>query len=73
VEQIVVRQAVAMRPMEVCRADLHLQPIADSTLEQFMKTCSPWEGPMLEKLVKDCLLWERAHTGAGAECEESSR
>ncbi|GAB0177897.1 EH domain-containing protein 4 [Grus japonensis] len=41
------------------------------TLEQLVKSCSPWEGFML-KLVEDCLLWEGPHTGAGEECEESS-
>ncbi|KAK4824828.1 hypothetical protein QYF61_020201, partial [Mycteria americana] len=28
-------------------------------LEQFLKNYSPWEEPMLEKFVKDCLLWLR--------------
>lgn len=22
-----------------------------------------WEGPMLEKLIEDCLLWEGTHAG----------
>ena len=26
-------------------------------LEQFMKHCSPWEGPTLEKFVHDYILW----------------
>jgi len=42
------------------------------TLGQFVKSCSPWEGLMLEKFVKNCLLWRGHHSGAGAECEESS-
>lgn len=29
-----------------------------------------WEGPTLEKVTQDCLLWERPHTGAGKECEQ---
>ena len=44
----------------------------ETTLEQFVKDCSPWEGLTLEKFVKDCPAWEGPHTGAGAECEESS-
>jgi len=39
-------------------------------LEQFVKNCSPWEGVILEKLLKDCVSWERPHAGAGEECEE---
>ncbi|KAK4810927.1 hypothetical protein QYF61_013335 [Mycteria americana] len=39
-------------------------------LEQFVKNCTPWKGPMLEQFVEDCLLWEGPHTGAGEECEE---
>jgi len=27
-----------------------------STLGQFVKSCSPWEGLMLEKFVENCLL-----------------
>ncbi|GAB0183438.1 zinc finger and BTB domain-containing protein 5 [Grus japonensis] len=102
-----VRQAVALQPMEVDRgADIHLPTHGKPTLEQapgrtcgpversprqsrfagrtcdpvgdprwsslFLKVCTPWEGPTLEQLVEDCLLWEGPHTGAGAECEESS-
>jgi len=39
-------------------------------LEQFMKSCGPWEGSMLEKFVEDCLLWEGPHAGTGEESEE---
>jgi len=42
------------------------------TVEQFMKNCSLWEGLMLDKFIEDYLPWESPHTGAGAECEESS-
>jgi len=42
------------------------------TLEPFMKSCSLWEGSMLEQFVEDCLLCMGPYTGAGAECEESS-
>ncbi|OPJ82779.1 hypothetical protein AV530_008539 [Patagioenas fasciata monilis] len=40
-------------------------------LEQLVKNYSSWEGPMLEKFVQDCLLWEGPQAGAGEECEES--
>jgi len=30
----------------------------------FLKGCSPWEGLTLEKLLKNCLLWEGPHAGA---------
>ncbi|PKU36690.1 rna-directed dna polymerase from mobile element jockey-like [Limosa lapponica baueri] len=39
-------------------------------LEQSMKYCSPWKGPTLEKVVKDCLLMVGPHAGAGEKCEE---
>ncbi|KAK4817118.1 hypothetical protein QYF61_027981 [Mycteria americana] len=38
----------------------------------FLKDCSLWRGPMLEKFVEDCLPWVGPHAGAGEECEESS-
>ncbi|KAK4828288.1 hypothetical protein QYF61_024953 [Mycteria americana] len=41
-------------------------------LEQLVKNCSPLEGFTLEEFVEDCLLWEGLHDGAGEECEESS-
>jgi len=41
-------------------------------LEQFMKNCIQWEGPMLKKFMENCFLWQGLHTGAGEECEESS-
>ena len=54
-EQVLLTRAVACgRPM----------------LEEFMKNCSPWEGPTLEQFMKNCLLWEGPHTGAGEEHEE---
>ena len=40
------------------------------TLEQFMRNCSLLEGLTLKKFMKDCLPWDRPHTGAGEECEE---
>ena len=39
-------------------------------LNQFVKSCSPWEGPMLEKFMKDFIPWEEPHDGAGEESEE---
>ena len=39
-------------------------------LEQFVKNCSPREGPTLEKWVEDSLPWVGAQAGAGEECEE---
>ncbi|GAB0192340.1 L-threonine dehydratase catabolic TdcB-like [Grus japonensis] len=33
-----------------------LHPMEETTLEQFMKDCSPWERLTLEQFVKDCLL-----------------
>ncbi|GAB0188211.1 EH domain-containing protein 4 [Grus japonensis] len=41
-------------------------------LEQFVRNCTPWEGPMMEEFKEDCLVWEGLHAGAGEECEESS-
>ncbi|KAJ7421510.1 suppression of tumorigenicity 5 protein isoform x4 [Willisornis vidua] len=41
-------------------------------LEKFLKNCSPWEGLLLENFVEDYLLWERSHVGAEGESEESS-
>lgn len=35
-----------------------------------MKDCSPWERPMLEKFMKDCILWVRLHVRAGQEFEQ---
>ncbi|TRZ25008.1 hypothetical protein HGM15179_002113 [Zosterops borbonicus] len=35
------------------------------TLEQSMKSCSPWEGLMLEKLMERGLLWERPMMSKG--------
>ena len=32
-----------------------LHPVGETTLEQFVKDCSPWERLMLEKFMKDCL------------------
>lgn len=31
---------------------------------------SLWEGPTLENVMQDCLLWERPHPGAGKEGEQ---
>jgi len=31
----------------------------------FLKDCTPWEGLMLEQLMKKCLLWEGPHPGGG--------
>jgi len=39
-------------------------------LEQFLKNCNPVEGLTLEKFVKDCILWEGPHPGAGEEREK---
>jgi len=39
-------------------------------LGQFMKNCLLRVGPTLKRLVKDCLLWEGPHAGAGDEREE---
>lgn len=39
---------------------------------EFVKTCSSWEGLILEKFMEDCCLWEGSHGGAGEECESSS-
>jgi len=39
-------------------------------LEQFMKNCNPWEGPILEKFTENCLPWEGHHAGAEEEHEE---
>ena len=36
----------------------------------FLKDCTPWKRPMLEKFVKDCLPWVGPHAGAGEEREE---
>ncbi|KAK4810511.1 hypothetical protein QYF61_004291 [Mycteria americana] len=38
-------------------------------LEEFLKNCSLWEGPMLENFAKNCIPWEGPHAG-GEECEE---
>jgi len=38
----------------------------------FLKDYLLWTGLALEKVVEDCLPWEAPHSGAGAECEESS-
>lgn len=46
----------------------HGEPV----LEQLLKDWSPWEGLTLEKLVKDCLLWEDPHTSVVEEGEECS-
>ncbi|KAJ7399014.1 hypothetical protein BTVI_119242 [Pitangus sulphuratus] len=44
--------------------------LMESMLEQFMKNCSLWKGPMLDKFVENCLLWLGPHTGAEKEHEE---
>lgn len=36
----------------------------------FLKDCTPWKRPMLEKFVKDCLPWEGPHSGVGKEHEK---
>jgi len=38
--------------------------------EQFLKNCSPWEGPTLEKLVKDSISWLGPMLKWGKKCEE---
>ena len=35
-----------------------------------MKKYSPWEVSTLKELTKDCVLWEKHHTGAGEERKE---
>ena len=47
-----------------------LRPRGAPMLEQFVKSCSPWEGLTLEEFVVNCVLWEGPHTGAEEECEE---
>lgn len=37
--------------------------------EQFLN-CSRWEGPTLEQLMKDCLLWECPHAEVGEQDEK---
>ena len=55
VVQPMVRQ-LCPAPMEVHGgADLHLQPMKDPTLKQFVKNCNLWEGLTLEKFMEDCL------------------
>jgi len=44
-------------------------------LEQFMENCMPWDGPILEKVIKDCIAWvthwsRGSHAGAGGKHEE---
>ncbi|GAB0179058.1 hypothetical protein GRJ2_000371100 [Grus japonensis] len=52
-------------PMLEQSAPEGLHPVGETTLEQFVKDCSPWERPTLEQIVKDCLPWEGLHAGAG--------
>jgi len=53
--QTMVRQAVALQPMEAHGgADLHLQPMEDSTLEQVDVPeggCDPMESPYWSRLL----------------------
>ncbi|KAK4815795.1 hypothetical protein QYF61_007235 [Mycteria americana] len=78
-----VMQFVPLWPMDVhSGADIHLQPVDDSTpdqdctlwkgptLEELVKNCSQWEGLTLEKFMENCLPWEGPNAGAGEECEE---
>ncbi|RMC09975.1 hypothetical protein DUI87_12765 [Hirundo rustica rustica] len=43
-----------------------------TTLLQFTKNCSLWEGPVVENFMEECLLCEGLYVGAGEECEELS-
>ncbi|PKU41795.1 hypothetical protein llap_7896 [Limosa lapponica baueri] len=36
----------------------------------FLKDCTLWKGTMLEKLMKDSILWEGPHAGAREDYEE---
>jgi len=36
----------------------------------FLKHCTLWKGPTMEKLVENCLPWVGPHAGAGEESEE---
>lgn len=60
-----------MRKKHLCRLLAHVVAARKgSTLEQFVKAGSMWEGPMLEMFRKDCLAWVEPHPGTGGECEE---
>jgi len=36
----------------------------------FLKDCTPWKGPMVDRFMENCLLCRGPHAGAGAEREE---
>jgi len=36
----------------------------------FLKDCTLWEGPMLERFMDDCLQWMRPHSPLLLQCEE---
>ena len=41
------------------------------TLKQSVREgLHPWKGPTLQQFVKSCSLWEGSHAEAGGECEE---
>ena len=70
-----MRQAVPLQPIEVHGgADIHLQPMADPTLEQVdvpEGSCDPMESPCWSRLLSAAVApWEGPHTGAEEEHEE---
>ncbi|GAB0180045.1 AN1-type zinc finger protein 5-like [Grus japonensis] len=73
-EKTMVRQAVALQPVEVHGgADIHLQPTEDPTLEQVDAPEGGCDPPLEQAPGRTCGPVERgAHAGAGEACEESS-
>ncbi|GAB0209072.1 epimerase family protein SDR39U1 [Grus japonensis] len=68
-EKTMVKQAGPLQPMEVDGgADIHLQPMEDSTLEQVEAPegdCDPMGSPRWSRLLAGPVDPWRAHTGAG--------
>lgn len=71
-ELCVSSQGEAGAPTFSCCSASSLRAYYTCSLEQLVKSSSPWEGPMLEEFMEDHLQWERSHAAAGEECEQSA-
>ncbi|KAJ7413976.1 hypothetical protein WISP_87059 [Willisornis vidua] len=54
-----------VNPWESCWSSLYLKfsILKGHMLEQFVKNCSPLEGLRLDRVMEDCFLWHKPHTG----------
>lgn len=66
----VLKEAVACdKPIQEQASGRNIGPLGPNLKQSVPKGLHPREGPMLEQLVKDCILWKGPHVGKGEQCD----